>query len=431
MARRTVISTALGVVIAIGITALVTSGPSTRPLRAVFTAATQLRSGNEVRIAGRTVGSVGPIRLDDDEALVTMNVDSSAWPLHQGTTAQIRFGSAASYASRYIQLQPGPARNAVLASNALLPEADTVTPVEFDQMLSQFTKPTETNIGTTLQDGATLLNGQADAIKEDLNLGSSGLGETAGLMSKLGLDPAALGELMTSGARTFTALDASDSQLQGLVTNAAQTFGVFADNADALKATIQKLPATLTASQGSLAHLDSSLGPLSTLVTDIKPGAHGLVTDAPLLRGTLDRLVDVAPHAIATLATGATELPKLTAFLKTADPFLPKLTTALHSLAPMLACVRPYTPEIGGFLENWQGGPYDQVGHYGVMNLEETAILPGTNDTSAEAVAGSDGQITYAYPRVPGLNAGQPWFQPQCGAGKEALIAADDPEAAK
>ena len=34
----------------------------------------------------------------------------------------------------------------------------------------------------------------------------------------------------------------------------------------------------------------------------------------------------------------------------------------------------------------------------------------------------------YAFPRPPGLNVSQPWFQPQCGVTKAALDAADNAE---
>jgi hypothetical protein len=38
------------------------------------------------------------------------------------------------------------------------------------------------------------------------------------------------------------------------------------------------------------------------------------------------------------------------------------------------------------------------------------------------------GGIKYAMPRPPGLNAGQPWLLPECGAGAQALDPNADPE---
>jgi hypothetical protein len=56
-------------------------------------------------------------------------------------------------------------------------------------------------------------------------------------------------------------------------------------------------------------------------------------------------------------------------------------------------------------------------------------LIPGTPMTSSQIVALSSGGMHYAMPRPPGLNAGQPWYQPQCGITPDALNPSKDPEA--
>jgi ABC-type transporter Mla subunit MlaD len=241
----------------------------------------------------------------------------------------------------------------------------------------------------------------------------------------------ALDTLVTAGAQTVGALRARDPQLQSLVANAAQTFSVFADNAVALQSGIDKMPETLSGARQTLVHLDSSLTGLSALTNDVAPGAAGLVQVAPHLTAMLNTLIRVGPLARKTLQNGAQQLPSVTRFLDSATPFLPNLAAALGRLAPMLACVRPYAPEIGGYLGTWQQGPVDAVGHFARIDLIQTPVMPGTTLTSAQAVAQSHGALQYAFPRPPGLNAGRPWFQPQCGAGPNALNPTLDPEAGK
>jgi phospholipid/cholesterol/gamma-HCH transport system substrate-binding protein len=421
----------LGVLAAVALVTVVlveSQGPD-HQVRAVFAAALQVRPGQEVRVAGRTVGSVQSIALWRGSALVTLGIDDSQWPLHAGTTATLRFGAAAAYASRYVQLTPGPPGTPALVQNALIPERDTITPVEFDQIYATFGLATRRNLGGTITGAAKLLGGHARDLARDLGDGGTALRQTAAMLSDLGLDPAALGTLLTAGASATAALRASDRPLQGLVSNAAQTFSVLADNAGALGATLHELPVTLTRLEPTLAHLDRSLGGLDTLVRDIAPGAAALVTTAPRLTATLQTLDRIGPLARSTLAEGVRELPVLGRFLDVARPFLPGVTNALARLAPMVACLRPYAPEIGGWLETWQGGAIDHVGHYGRVAVVETPVGPGTKLTPAQAVAQSGGTLQYAFPRPPGLNAGQPWFQPRCGAGPSALNPAGDPEA--
>jgi virulence factor Mce-like protein len=417
-------------VLAVAVVLLASAGSEQR-LRAVFDSALQVRSGQQVRIAGRQVGSVDSVALSDGRAVVTLQIDGAQWPLHAGTTATLRFGAASAYASRYVQLQPGPPTAPKLADNALLPQSDTVTPVEFDQVYSTFGPQARRDLAGTIEGAAQTLSGHGADLGRALALGAPGTQRTAGMLGDLGLDPAALSTLVSAGAQTVSALRATDAQLQGVVSHAADTLTVFADNAAALQAGIARLPGTLRGAQHTLAHLDSSLGPLTALVAAVAPGAGGLRQAAPRLRRTLSTLRRIGPLARRTLLTGTRQLPQLTTFLDTARPFLPPLSRALARLAPMVACVRPYAPEIGGYLGTWQGGPYDNVGHFGAIDIIETPVMPGTSLTSSEAVAQSSGALSYAFPRPPGLNADQVWLQPQCGAGPDALNAAKDPEAHK
>jgi hypothetical protein len=96
----------------------------------------------------------------------------------------------------------------------------------------------------------------------------------------------------------------------------------------------------------------------------------------------------------------------------------------------MAGCLRPYTPELAGFLSTWIGYTknYDAQGHVARILVEAPPVPIGSPLTAEQAVQTHGGNLQYAMPRPPGLNAGQPWFQPQCGAGPDALDPAKDPE---
>jgi hypothetical protein len=117
----------------------------------------------------------------------------------------------------------------------------------------------------------------------------------------------------------------------------------------------------------------------------------------------------------------------------------------------MVACIRPYAPELGGALvagNSWistyvlerpnaapgvtfqgaQQGPF--VRQHGVRAMPEAsassdhAVPPGISTQTFINASG----LQYAEPRPPGLSVGQPWFLPQCGAGPDSLNPAKDPE---
>ena len=86
-------------------------------------------------------------------------------------------------------------------------------------------------------------------------------------------------------------------------------------------------------------------------------------------------------------------------------------------------------------LGTWSGynKNFDNGGHYArtFPLLFNPLLVPGTPLNSAQTVALSFGGMHYAMPRPPGLNAGQPWFVPQCGVTADALNPSKDPEAQK
>lgn len=404
-------------------------------MRAAFVDAVQVAPGQEVRIAGRKVGSIDSVEAIDGHAVLTFHVDESdVWPLRRGTRAGMRWGSTTSYASRYLELYPGPASAPALPAGGLLSRADTVSPVELDQLYRIYRGRTRGDLQAVIGELGDTFRGNAGALSHALRDGPAGLEQSAEFLRELGADEASLRTLTVAGDRTATALASRDGELRGLVTHAAGTFDELARHAGAQRAALERLPATLSTSRGTLRRLDVSLGGLDALVKDLGPGARALRGLSVPARLTLAELRSVAPLATATLARGRRAAPDLGRFLQVGTAFLPRLSTDLAQLVPMAACLRPYGPEIGGTLSTWTGfgKNYDNTGHYlRAFPLQvQAALLPGTRSNSEQSINEFRGRLFYAFPRPPGLNAGHPWFQPQCGAGPQALDPRYDPEGA-
>jgi hypothetical protein len=121
-------------------------------------------------------------------------------------------------------------------------------------------------------------------------------------------------------------------------------------------------------------------------------------------------------------------------------------------LAPIVACLRPYAPELGGALVGGGGahqnydlanpataslanvvryvgrrtanGMVEQHGLRATPMAATNSLATPLNSAQFAAISGKK----YAMPRPPGLMAGQPWFIPQCGITKDALDPSKDPE---
>src|SRR5262249_52321626 len=97
-----------------------------------------------------------------------------------------------------------------------------------------------------------------------------------------------------------------------------------------------------------------------------------------------------------------TETPGL---LDSAQAVVPGVTTTLRGLSPAVAFLRPYTPELMGWLTEWGGAfsPYDSQGHYIDALINASALSVDDNPgIQAPAITKND------HPQ-PGFVDGQPW----------------------
>ena len=405
------------------------SGGSGHVVRARFASVEQLTPGLEVRLAGRKVGSISKIKLTKGGPIVSMEIDEGdVWPLPRGTTAEARWGSTTSLAYRYIELHPG--RTGELKNHAFL--AATTTPVELDQYYRIFRGHTTKDVSALVSRLAATVGTKGGALKSGLAAAPGGLDNTTAVLAQLGSSQQALDQLVAEGGRVTAALGAKQDELGPLIDHMAATFKEFGQNARAEQVSLQRGPQALTTAQGTLARLDTSLTGLQGLVDDIAPGARKLQTLAPQLRSALFELNKVGPLAASTLATGTKAAAPLRKLIDTGTTFMPRLSSTFDQFNPMLDCMRPYTPELGGMLATWTGynDNYDQNGHYArtFPLAANPLIVPDTPLDSKQIVASSLGGFHYAMPRPPGLNAGDPKFLPQCGAGPDSVNPAKDPE---
>jgi virulence factor Mce-like protein len=405
-------------------------------LRAQFSSAEQLAPGLEVRVAGRKVGNVGDVSLVGGRPVVSLNVnESDVWPLPAGTTAEIRWGSTTSLAYRYIEIHPGPLGGPKLDQNALLSRANSVTPIELDQAYRIFRGRTTGDFGALVTQLGDTLATNGPALSRGLHTAPGGLNQTSAVLRELGASQSALQTLVTQGNNVTSALASRQGDLGALVDHAAATFNVFGQHTNAEQASLDQAPQAFSTATTTLNRLDSSLVGLQSLVNDVAPGAIELRNLAPVARNALLELFNVAPLATSTLRRGADAAPGVNRLLKTGTPFLPRLGSVLDQLQPIFSCLRPYTPELSGMLGTWTGynKNFDSGGHYArtFPLLYNPLLTAGIPLNTATIVNLSGGAIHYAMPRPPGLNAGQPWYQPQCGAGPDSLTPSKDPEAGK
>jgi virulence factor Mce-like protein len=400
-------------------------------LRAVFAEAVNVFPGEDVQVDGLDAGKITSVDNADGHAVIGLGVqDDRYWPLHQGTTATLRFGTTIGNGTRYIALTPGPASNPRLPENGIITTDHTVAAVEFDEVFNTFDSSTRVALQRALRGTGGTFGPRATQLGTGVQATAPALSAVSGLAADLVRDEPALQGLVAHGSQVAGQLAGRRTQISSLVGRTAATLGAFAANTPGITGSLDLLPQTLIQTRSTLARLDASIGHLHGLITDLAPGAAQLGSLGRDLRPALAGLRKTIPIAIRTLTTGTAVSPRITRLLTVAPPFSSAAAPALTNLAPMVACIRPYSPEIAGLLSTWTSWTknYDQIAHIGRLwgNVGPSSLT--STPLSPEAYVNTTGQ-GYALVRPPGYNAGQPWYLPQCDAGTAGLDPSKDPEA--
>jgi virulence factor Mce-like protein len=192
-------------------------------LKADFVDADGIANASDIRIAGVYAGQVTEIRsVSGGLAEITFRMDPQHVPMRHGTKANLRLQTL--LGTKFIELVPGPANAAQLDPNSVIPSTKTTSPVDFDQFLSSFDKPTRDSLGTLIREAGTA----TDTRGQDIN----------GLL-------AAFDQLSAQSAPNLQTFADRSDHINNILLNAADVAQNLADNRDHLAGTLTNLNSVL------------------------------------------------------------------------------------------------------------------------------------------------------------------------------------------
>jgi virulence factor Mce-like protein len=403
-------------------------------VKAAFPVALNLFKGQDVQVDGIDVGKIGKVEEVDGQAIVELGINKKDWPLHEGTTAMVRYGTTLGNGTRYIQLNPGPKKAPELEENQVIPASANTSPTEFDEMFNTFDARTRADVKSFVKATGDAFDGRSAQLNRGLEKTAPGLEETSGLLEDLGEDEAALRGVVANGDRATRVLGGRRPEISNLVTVMAATFDEFASKSQQIRASLDRFAPTLQDVRGTLPRVDQSVDKLDGLVGDLAPGARALPAFVKDTRPALAELSTAAPLATSTLKTLRRSAPGITRLLNEGQPFSDRLASSMAGFAPHLACVRPYAPDIAGFFTHWSSWSqgYDTDSHYARINVTEGhgAVYKDYPEgiKTADFLKTLGRGLKYAMPQPPGFSENKPYFLPECGAGPDALDPKKDPE---
>jgi virulence factor Mce-like protein len=434
VAQRTRRLLAIGAVAAAAVVAvLVLSGGRSHSFSTVLPAATNLIVGNQINAGGHNIGSVthvDPVQRGRAARVEFEIVDEQYWPIPSDSTLTIRFGSTVTFANRHVLLERGRSESGI-PEGGTFPTRQVHVPVEIDDLVDAFSTPVRHGLRSAIDNSALVY----DASKDDLNAllpkAPATLGNASAFIGDLNKNGEALGMMIDTAAGVTHAIQESTPGLRTLIDGAGRTFAAIGDEADALQVALGRFPDALRQTRVTLAKADGTLVRVGTMSTALRPGIRELRDTAPLLVRTLDRLRPLLPLATRTVRKSG-GFQGIGAVFAEGGYAGPRLVKIGRRGTKAVDCIRPYAPEIAALGAKWGDfiSPVDDRDH--ILRAQVENFLPAAyNSTSYKPsdIKRTVQGLEYGFPRPPGTLAGQPWFQPQCGAGPEALDPDADTEA--
>lgn len=361
-----------------------------------------LHTGTSVQADGVNIGQVSAITTNNGEAVVDVAVSGHDVPFHAGTTADIAWDSL--IGARHLNLVPGPASNPVLPSGHLI--TSTINRTEIDTVLAALTPKTRAyldSLVSRLQD--SLSGGNATSMNAMLKDAGPAIGALGDVLQAIGSDGPAVQQVVTKLNSVVTELVSRQNDVRSTISNADQLTGTVAGEQDQLSSALGQLPSTLRTARTTLNQVPAAVDATIPLLNQLTPAIDQL----PQLSDNLGPLLTNLKPAVAkldpTLVAAQTLLNETPSLLGSAQAVVPGLSTTLTSASPAVAFLRPYIPELMGWLTEWGGAfsPYDSQGHYIDALINSSAL--SVDDNPGITVPG----LSKNDDPKPGYVAGQAW----------------------
>ncbi|WP_182379312.1 MlaD family protein [Nocardioides sp. WS12] len=256
---------------------------------ALFTDASGISAGSDVRGNGVAVGTVKAIALDDDgRARVTFTVAEDV-ALNEATDARIRYANLTG--DRYLDLTPGAEGAAPLEPGATIPLERTQPALDLDQFFQGFDPLMRALDADEVNELATnvinVTQGQSGAVESMLaNVGS--------FTSRLAERDELIGSTITNLSAALTVIDGHHEELDNLVVGLAGLMDGFAKDREAIGS--------------SLASINKGAAATADLLERIRPGVKANIDQIGRLARSINdnendvrEVLDIYPRVVKKL----------------------------------------------------------------------------------------------------------------------------------
>ncbi len=378
---------AFGLAVLIGLLVFGINAPNGIPGRSyyeidvAFEDADNIAAHAQVRMGGRIVGQVLRPRVEDGEAVATLQLSSDLEPLRASTRVMVKPRSAIGV--RFVELFPG-AAGPPLAAGQRIPASQTGATRPLDEALGTLDARTRDQTRRFLRELGTGMAGRGEDLHDTIEGATPMLHD---LRRVMGAVPPGAGGAMVRGADTLlSAADpVRDALADGFPAEAA-AMRVVRDAREELHATLEAAPEALPATAAGLARTR----PLVRAVDRFARESLPLLRAAPAtLRHASLLLREGGPTVRAartTLRDARAALPPTLDLLDRIQPELEPLEATMDAATPLLRELAPRHCDLRNMLGGWASMTSlgNAAGNYLRFNVpvsaESVQALNGIND---------------------------------------------------
>lgn len=402
------------IVLVTGASSSLTAQPSTGQYRlvAVFTDASPLVVGNDVKVDGVSAGHVDGMTVRNGQAAVALSLDPAALPIHVDARATIKPVSL--LGERYIDLDRGSPNAPLLSPGGELPVRQTGQSTDLDQVLNTVDDPTGQSLAALITMLGEGVQGNGANIDGTIKALGPAMGNTNQLVDVLKQQNGVLNSLIDNVEPVSAALAADNGKtVDSLVDSAHQLLGTTTENQAAIQNALAELPSTMTQARNTLAQLTGTAQATTPTLRSIRPTTDNLSA----ISAELNQFADSANPALASTPQVLHAADRLleqarpvAQDLRKAGPTVPGLAGGLK---PVVNDFTNHLPSFWNFIQGWAltTNGYDGLSHYFramvTLNTDQlTNVLPplaGVANGNPNPARPAPGPVPLPLPTPPGL----------------------------
>jgi virulence factor Mce-like protein len=274
-------------------------------LKADFVDADGIATASDIRISGVYAGQITDIRsISGGLAEITFRLDQQHAPMHKGTRANLRLQTL--LGQKFIELDPGPASASQLDQNTVIPSSETTSPVDFDQVLSSFDKPTRDALGKLIVEAGTATDGRG----QDINALLADVNQLA-VQSAPDLQTFAdrsdhINNILINAADVTQNLSDNRDHLAGVVTNLNTVLGTVAANDASFRKLIHQGDLSLGHGLDQLGGQQQNINDTIHLLRPALERANPTLEDVTGLSRQFQSFINIADAFTTNLLSGIT-----------------------------------------------------------------------------------------------------------------------------